>query len=100
MKLTRFEFAYLNALKGHEQPQPWGGAVGQTEEVLRGNGLIDVSGNITAEGENAWAATLLFPAYRDGTNSKVRRAGDLRWLHENLPDDIMGYRVMETEDDK
>jgi hypothetical protein len=31
--------------------------------------------------------------WRDGTESKtVRIVGQLRWAHENLPDDIMAYR--------
>jgi hypothetical protein len=30
--------------------------------------------------------------YRDGIESKVRIAGDLRWAHNDLPDDIMMWR--------
>lgn len=35
----------------------------------------------------------VYPIYRDGTISKIRRAGDLRWQHMDLPDDIMSYTI-------
>lgn len=31
--------------------------------------------------------------FRDGSDSKVRVAGNLRWEHENLPDDIVEWRL-------
>ena len=39
----------------------------------------------------------VFLVYRDGTESKVRIAGFLRWAHENLCDDIMHYRLRDAD---
>lgn len=38
--------------------------------------------------------------YRDGTESKIRIVGRLRWTHENLADDIMMYKFSHHEDGK
>ncbi|MGD9868942.1 MAG: hypothetical protein AB7U38_13160 [Hyphomicrobiales bacterium] len=35
----------------------------------------------------------VYVTYRDGITSKIRRAGDLRWEHTDLPDDIVAFSV-------
>jgi hypothetical protein len=39
----------------------------------------------------------VFVVWRDGTESKVRIAGELRWRHDALADDIMRYRYSHSE---
>jgi hypothetical protein len=34
----------------------------------------------------------VYVTYRDGIQSKIRMAGDLRWEHTGQTDDIVGYR--------
>lgn len=36
--------------------------------------------------------------YRNGDESKIRIVGDLRWIHENLPDDIIAWRFSHHKD--
>lgn len=39
--------------------------------------------------------TRVIVLFRDGIRSRIRRAGDLRWHHEGLCDDIVGYHVVQ-----
>jgi hypothetical protein len=38
--------------------------------------------------------TRVLLSFRDGQRSKIRRAGDLRWSHNALVDDIMAYAII------
>lgn len=42
--------------------------------------------------------TRVIVMYDDGSTSKIRRAGDLRWRREGLCDDIVGYYVVKFEE--
>lgn len=41
----------------------------------------------------------VFLRYRDGIESKVRIVGDLRWSHDDLPDDIVAWRFSHHKGD-
>ena len=48
--LCEFELEVLSSFAGQSPAKPWGAAVGQAIEVLRGSRLVDDAGNVTERG--------------------------------------------------